>query len=230
MFIKSAKQLITKYYILNKENKQMQNDLDHSHKENEHIQNDLDYLHEENEHMQNSINQIISLTKQLNDLNNKLGSQITCEQKSRANLNTKQLKEIESLKSEINLKDFEIISFEARINELEAELEQIAQKALLKNTDTTLSLYEIKVKKLKNELEQVMQNLSFRDGLIFCLQSRVSDLKDELEQISLKPDSSSNDLKTGGDAVEEISGFSKTPSFSSHHSEPEPDKSKVKDV
>ncbi|CAG8604629.1 26000_t:CDS:2, partial [Racocetra persica] len=125
------------------------------------------------------MNQIIPLTKQLNDLNNKLGSQITCERKSRANLNTKQLKEIESLKSEINLKDFEITSFEARINELEAD---------------------------------------------------VSDLEDELEQISLKPDSSSNDSKTGGDAVEEVSGFSKILSFSSHHSEPEHDESKVKDV
>ncbi|CAG8659162.1 3301_t:CDS:2, partial [Dentiscutata heterogama] len=93
------------------------------------MQNDLDYLHEENEHMQNSMNQIIPLTKQLNDLNNKLGYQITCKQKSRANLNAKQLKEIESLK--------------------------------------------------------------------------VSDLEDELEQISLKPDSLSNDSKTGGDAVEE---------------------------
>ncbi|CAG8584139.1 2222_t:CDS:1, partial [Dentiscutata heterogama] len=127
------------------------------------------YLHEENEHMQNSMNQIIPLTKQLNDLNNKLGYQITCERKSRANLNAKQLKEIELLKSEINLKDFEITSFEARINELEAELEQTAQKALLKDTDTIPSLHKIKVKELKNELEQVTQNLSFRDRLIFCL-------------------------------------------------------------
>ncbi|CAG8801831.1 14903_t:CDS:2, partial [Dentiscutata erythropus] len=176
MFIRSAKQLITKYHTLDKENKQ-----------NEHMQNDLDYLHEENE-------------------------------------------QIESLKSEINLKDFEITSFEARINELEAELEQTAQKALLKDTDTTLSLHEIKVKELKNKLEQVTQNLSFRDRLIFCLRSRVSDLEDELEQISLKPDSSSNDSKTGGDAVEKVSGFSKTHSFSSHHSEPELNESKVKDV
>ncbi|CAG8715804.1 12491_t:CDS:1, partial [Dentiscutata erythropus] len=202
--------------------------------------------------MQNSINQIISLTKQLNSVNNKLTAQITCERKSLANLNAKQLKEIESLKSDINLKDSEITSLEARINELEAELEQTAQKALLKDADTTQPLHEIKMKKLKNELEQVTLNLSFRDGLIFCLRSRISDLEDELEQISLKPDlpsndrktdsdavereislkpdPSSNDSKTGGDAVEEVSDFSKTPLFLQHHSELELDKSKVKDV
>ncbi|PKB93423.1 hypothetical protein RhiirA5_483970, partial [Rhizophagus irregularis] len=98
MFIRSAKQLIAKYHALDKKNKCMQNDLDHS--------------HEENERMQNSMNQFIPLSKQLNGLNNKLVSQITCERKSHADLNAKQLKEIESLKSEINLKDSEITSFE----------------------------------------------------------------------------------------------------------------------
>ncbi|CAG8732814.1 2177_t:CDS:2, partial [Dentiscutata erythropus] len=93
----------------------------------------------------------------------------------------------------------------ARINELKAELEQIAQKALLKNIDTTQSLHEIRVKELKNELEQVMRNSTFKDGLIFCLRSRVSDLEDELEEISLKLDLPSNDLRIGGDAIEEIS-------------------------
>ncbi|CAG8659843.1 10622_t:CDS:2, partial [Dentiscutata heterogama] len=139
--------------------------------------------------------------------------------------------------------DSEISSLEARINKLKAKLEQIAQKALLKDTDTTQSLHEIRVKELKNELEQ--------DRLIFCLRSRVSDLEDELEQISLKPDPSSNDskiggdavkeislkpdpssndLKTGGNAIEEVSSFSKTLSLSSHHLELKPDESKVKDV
>src|SRR5436305_14541242 len=65
-FIRSAKQLITKYHILDEKNKCMQNDLDHS--------------HEKNERMHNSINQIILLANQLNGLNNKLVSQITCEQ------------------------------------------------------------------------------------------------------------------------------------------------------
>jgi hypothetical protein len=55
-FIRSAKQLITKYHVLDKKNKCMQNDLDHSYEENERLQNDLDYLHEENESMQNSMN------------------------------------------------------------------------------------------------------------------------------------------------------------------------------
>ncbi|CAG8824402.1 28200_t:CDS:1, partial [Dentiscutata erythropus] len=142
------------------------------------------------------------------------------------------------------LKDSEISSLEARINKLKAELEQIAQKALLKDTDTTQSLYEIRVKELKNELEQVMRNSTFKDRLIFCLRSRVSDLEDELEQISLKPDPASNDSKmnsdaveeislkldplsndskTSGDAIEEASSFSKTPSLSSHHLGLEPD-------
>jgi len=94
-------------------------------------------LYEENEHMQNSINQIILLTKQLNSLNNKLIFQITYKWKSYANLNTKQLKEIESLKFKNNLlensvsliqkvlflKNSEIISLKIRINKLKAELE-----------------------------------------------------------------------------------------------------------
>ncbi len=74
-FIRSAKQLITKYHVLDEKNKCIQNDLDHS--------------HNENERMQNSMNQIISLANQLNGLNNKLVFQITCEQKSHADLNAK---------------------------------------------------------------------------------------------------------------------------------------------
>jgi hypothetical protein len=248
-FIRSAKQLITKYHVLDEKNKCMQNDLDHSHEENEQLQNDLDHLHEENEHMRNSINQMIPLSKQLNGLNNKLVFQITCERKSHADLNAKQLKEIESLKSKNNLlessvsstqkilflKDSEITSLEARINELEAELERTAQKALLdegaeaKDSDTTQSL-EIRVKELKNELEQVTQDSSFKDGLIFCLRSRVSNLEDELNQIashqashdskkgSAEADSdlSSNDYKHD-EVVEEVSHFS------SHYLEREPD-------
>ena len=88
----------------------MQNDLNHSHEENEQLQNDLDHLHKENEHMWNSINQMIPLSKQLNGLNNKLVFQITCERKSHADLNAKQLKEIESLKSKNNLLESSVSS------------------------------------------------------------------------------------------------------------------------
>ena len=167
MFTRSARQLITKYHTLDKKNKCMQNDLDHLHEENERKQNDLDYLHEENERMQNSMKQIAPLAMRQNDLINKLSSKITCERKSHADLNTKRLKEITSLK--------------ARINELEAELEQTAQKALLakgareEDPDTIQSL-DIRMKELKNELEQVTQDLSFKDGLIFCLRSRVTEV------------------------------------------------------
>ncbi|CAG8753508.1 10194_t:CDS:1, partial [Dentiscutata heterogama] len=66
--------------------------------------------------------------------------------------------------------------------------------------DITQSLHEIKIKELKIELEQVTRNLSFRDRLIFWFRSKINNLKDKLEQVSLKPDSSSNDSKTGGDA------------------------------
>ena len=82
-----------------------------------------------------------------------------------------------------SLKDSDIISLGTKINELEAELEQATQKVLLKDSDTTQSL-EIRVKELKNELEQVTQDSSFKDGLIFCLRSRVSNLEDELNQIA----------------------------------------------
>ncbi|CAG8597037.1 11973_t:CDS:2, partial [Dentiscutata heterogama] len=137
------------------------------------------------------------------------------------------LKEIKSLKFEINLKDSEIVSLEARINELEAKLEQTAQKALLKDNDTTQLLnnssFEIRLKELKNELEKVTHNLSFKDKLIFCLRSRVSNLENKLEQILLKSYQSTNDSKTGSDAIEEVSSFSKTPSLSSHYLELEPD-------
>ena len=142
-----------------------------------------------------------------------------------------------------SLKDSDIISLGTKINELEAELEQATQKVLLKDSDTNQlcsnSSLEIKAKELENELEKVTQNSSFKDGLIFCLRSRVSELerqakRDELEQIPLKSHPSSNDSKIGGDEVEEVSSFfteaaqGKTSSFSSHCSELEPDKRKVK--
>ncbi|CAG8725246.1 10699_t:CDS:1, partial [Funneliformis caledonium] len=117
------------------------------------------------------------------------------------------------------------------------------QKVLLKDSDTN-QLYsnpslEIKAKELENELEKVTQNSSFKDGLIFYLRSRVSDLerqaeRDELEQIPLKSHPSSNDSKTGGDEEEEVSSFfsedaqGKTPFFSSHCSELKSDERKVK--
>jgi hypothetical protein len=71
-FIRSAKQLITKYHVLDKKNKCMQNDLDHSYEENERLQNDLDHLHEENKSMQNSMNRITPLTRKLHDQNKEL--------------------------------------------------------------------------------------------------------------------------------------------------------------
>ncbi|CAI2193542.1 7116_t:CDS:2, partial [Funneliformis geosporum] len=179
---------------------------------------------------------------QLNGLNNKLVSQITYERKSHANLNAKQLKEIESLKSIVkslesiissmqkvsSLKDSDIISLGTKINELEADNPSL----------------EIKAKELENELEKVTQNSSFKDGLIFCFRSRVSNLEDELDQIILQSHQSINDSKIGsaevdlvlssndyalvslakrGEAVKEVSHFS------SHCSESEPDESIVKD-
>ena len=214
-FIRSAKQLIAKYHALDKKNKCMQSALDASHEENESIQNDLDRSYEENERMQKSMNQMIPLANQLNGLNNKLVSQITCEQKSHADLNAKQLKEIESLKSTVkslesiissmqkasSLKDSDIISLGTKINELEAELEQATQKVLLKDSNTNQLCsnpsLEIKAKELENELEKVTQNSSFKDGLIFCLRSRVSNLEDELDQIVSQPHQIIHDSKIG---------------------------------
>ncbi|CAB5395970.1 unnamed protein product [Rhizophagus irregularis] len=160
------------------------------------MQNDLDHLHEENKRMQDSMNQFIPLFKQLNGLNNKLVSQITCERKSYVDLNAKQLKEIESLKSEINLKDSEITSLEVRINELEVRLLASSKSEKLCENFTydpfcssieqedNFSL-EIRVKELKNELEKVTQNSSFKDGLIFYFRSRVSDLERKAERDEL---------------------------------------------
>ena len=124
-----------------------------------------------------------------------------------------------------SLKDSDIISLGTKINELEAELEQATQKVLLKD--------KIKAKELENELEKVTQNSSFKDGLIFCLRSRVSNLEDELDQIvsqphqiihdskigsvEANPASSSNDYKHDEVIVEKI------PHFSSHYSEHKPD-------
>ncbi|CAG8746903.1 10254_t:CDS:2, partial [Funneliformis caledonium] len=191
------------------------------------MQNDLNHSYEENERMQNSMNQITLLANQLNGLNNKLVPQITCKRKSHADLNAKQLKEIESLKSTVkslesiifsmqkalSLKDSDITSLGIKINELEAELEQATQKVLLKDSDTNqlcsnLSL-EIKAKELENELEKVTQNSSFKDGLIFYLRSRVSSAE-------ANSASSSNDYKHD-EVVEEISHFSL------HYSKCEPD-------
>ena len=206
MFIRSARQLITKYHVLDKKNKCMQSALNASHEENERIQNDLNHLHEENGRMQNDMDRIIPLTMQVKGLNDKLVSRITCERKIYAELKgslrdqAKLLKEIESLKSKNDLlessvsqreqaKNSEITSLEARINELEAELEHTAQKALLaegakaNDSDTTQSL-ESRVKELKNELEQITQDSSFKDGLIFCLRSRVSNLEDECDRLT----------------------------------------------
>src|SRR4051794_17935770 len=150
MFIRSAKQLIAKYHALDKKNKCMQNDLDRS--------------HEKNGRMQDSMNQLIPLSKQLIGLNNKLVSKITCERKSHTDLNAKQLKEIESLKSEINLKDSSFVQ----------ELQEIIPKSMIEGSklsenftyDPSCSLIEqggleIRVKELKNELEKVTQNSSF---------------------------------------------------------------------
>jgi len=252
-FIRSAKQLLAKYHVLDEKNKCMQNDLDHSHEENERMQNDLDNSHEENERMHNSINQIAPLANQLNSLNNKLVSQITCERKSHTTLNAKQLKEIESLRSMVkslesiissmqkssSLKDSDIASLETKINELEARLlinskpEKPQEPSVVERQDA---------QDLENELEKVTQNSSFKDGLIFCFRSRVRNLKDELDQIVSQSHQSINDSKIGsaeadtvsssnalaplakrGEAVEEVSHFS------SHCSESEPDESKVKD-
>ncbi|CAI2189250.1 2506_t:CDS:1, partial [Funneliformis geosporum] len=155
---------------------------------------------------------------------------------------------ISSMQKASSLKDSDIISLGTKINELEAELEQATQKVLLKDSDTNQlcnnPFLEIKAKELKNELEKVTQNSSFKDGSIFCLRSRVSNLKDELDQIISQSHQSINDSKIGsaeadpvlssndyalaslakrGEAVEEISHFS------SHCSESESDESIVKD-
>ncbi|RIA79610.1 hypothetical protein C1645_845404 [Glomus cerebriforme] len=209
MFIRSAKQLIAKYHTLDKKNKYMQNDLVRS--------------HEENERMQDSMNQLIPLSKQLNGLNNKLVFQITCERKSHADLNAKQLKEIESLKSEINFKDSEITSLEVRINELEAQLLASSKSEKISENftyDPSCSLIEqggleIRVKELKNELEKVTQNSSFKDGLIFCLRSRISDLecqaeRDELDQFASQPHQISHDSKIGSAEADHETGISET--------------------
>ena len=249
-FIRSAKQLIAKYHALDKKNKCMQSTLDASHKENESIQNDLDRSYEENECMQKSMNQMIPLANQVNGLNNKLVSQITCERKSHADLNAKQLKEIESLKSTVkslesiissmqkasSLKDSDIISLGTKINELEAELEQATQKVSLKDSNTNQLCsnpsLEIKAKELENELEKVTQNSSFKDGLIFCLRSRISNLEDELDQIVSQPHQIIHDSKIGSAEADPASSSNdykhdevveEIPHFSSHYSEREPD-------
>ncbi|RGB26003.1 hypothetical protein C1646_770989 [Rhizophagus diaphanus] len=200
--------------------------------------------------MQKSMNQMIPLANQLNGLNNKLVSQITCEQKSYADLNAKQLKEIESLKSTVkslksiissmqkdsSLKDSNIIFLGTKINELEAKLKQTMQKVLLKDSDTN-QLYsnpslEIKVKELENELEKVTQNSSFKDGLIFCLRSRVNNLEDELDQIVSQPHQIIHDSKIGSAEADPVSSSNdykhdevvkEIPHCSSHYSVRKPD-------
>jgi len=91
IFVKSAKQLLTKYHGLDKKNKCMQSALDVS--------------HEENERMQQSMNRIIPLTIRLDDLSNKLASKLTCKRKSYSEsqheLESKYSAKIQSLKSKI---------------------------------------------------------------------------------------------------------------------------------
>ncbi|CAI2197691.1 8259_t:CDS:2, partial [Funneliformis geosporum] len=123
---------------------------------------------------------------QLNSLNNKLVSQITCERKSHATLNAKQLKEIESLRS----------------------------------------------MELENELEKVTQNSSFKNGLIFCLRSRVRNLEDELDQIISQSHQSINDSKIGSaeaDTVSSSNDYALAPLAKRGEAVEESDKSKVKD-
>ncbi|CAB5361514.1 unnamed protein product [Rhizophagus irregularis] len=142
---------------------------------------------------------------------------------SHADLNAKQLKEIESLKSEINLKDSEITSLEVRINELEARLLASSKSEKLSENftyDPSCSLIEqrcleIRVKELKNELEKVTQNSSFKDGLIFCLRSRVSDLeckaeRDELDQFTSQSHQISHDSKIGSAEADHETEISET--------------------
>ncbi|CAI2192248.1 12773_t:CDS:2, partial [Funneliformis geosporum] len=140
---------------------------------------------------------------QLNGLNNKLVSQITCEQKSHANYNAKQLKEIESLKSTVKSLESIISSIQKASSLKDSDI------ISLENSDDNQlhnnSFLEIKVKELENEKEQVTQNSSFKDGLIFCLRSRVRDLEDELDQIVLQPHQLINDLKIGSAEADPVS-------------------------
>jgi len=133
------------------------------------------------------------------------------------------------------LKDSDIISLGTKINKLEAKLKQAMQKVLLKDSDTN-QLYsnpslEIKAKELENELEKVIQNSSFKDRLIFCLRSRVSNLKDELDQIILQPHQIIHDSKIGNAEVDPASSSNdykhdevveEIPYFSSHYSKHKP--------
>ncbi|CAI2198371.1 13625_t:CDS:1, partial [Funneliformis geosporum] len=59
--------------------------------------------------------------------------------------------------------------------------------------------------KLENELEKVTQNSSFKDGLIFCLRSRVRNLEDELDQIISQSHQFINNLKIGSVEVDTVS-------------------------
>ena len=135
-----------------------------------------------------------------------------------------------------SLKDSDIISLGTKINELEAELKQATQKVLLKNSDTNQLCsnpsLEIKAKELENELEKVTQNSSFKDGLIFCLRSRVSNLEDELDQIVSQPHRIIHDSKIGSAEADPVSSSNdykhdevveEIPHFSSHYSVREPD-------
>ena len=136
------------------------------------------------------------------------------------------------------MKNSEITSLEAKINELEAELEQkalLAEGDKAKDSDTTKSL-EIRVKGLKNELEQVTQDSSFKDGLIFCLRSRVSNLEDELEalgrQDQIASHQTSHDSKISSAETDSASSSNnykhdevveEVPHFSSHYLKRESD-------
>ncbi|PKC50885.1 hypothetical protein RhiirA1_485097 [Rhizophagus irregularis] len=110
------------------------------------------------------------------------------------------------------------------------------QKVLLKNSDTNQLCsnpsLEIKAKELENELKKVTQNSSFKDRLIFCLRSRVSNLEDELDQIVSQPHQIIHDSKIGSAEADPVSlsndykhdeVVEEIPHFPSHYSVREPD-------
>ncbi|KAF0555058.1 hypothetical protein F8M41_018102 [Gigaspora margarita] len=132
-----------------------------------------------------------------------------------------------SLTSEIDKLD----ELKAKVDELKQERDNLNSKNHELETKVEQKDFEIIFLNAKvNELEKVAKEVLCNYGLISCLRSRIRELKDKLEQITPKSYLSSTDSKASGDAVEEVSSFSKTSSFSSHHSKLELDKSKVKDM
>jgi hypothetical protein len=163
-FIRSAKQLITKYHVLDKKNKCMQNDLDRS--------------HEENERMQNSMKQITPLTMQQNDLINKLGSKITSERKShlesQRELEAKYSAEIKTLKRELTLAQkasfndkIQIISLETKIRELEGKLGDIELERTYHDWDVKGGVVEesVQMPKLPDWLHDNLRSIVCELGL-----------------------------------------------------------------